>query len=350
MLQSCSCLSRDVQLYSNRNENAPFCVEWVKQFLEHGATGAELMNTECSACRLARVRMKRVISGSMEDMADLDKPPFDTAPAIYAYNVPRYYALLTRARKYAAVNNLQLSWCVARDIPLHREDRELPEDKLHAKRCRWLFRHDQDTCHISSQTPLAYMLPMRLTDAVDRDKSLYRNKRVFLIGWAPHPEEERIDIDGEFLLSHLPPTLYIYSPGATWTVHEDLGVGVYPLPQVSRTWKPSKASKIRIRRTGFFVVPDFACTGHTVQGSSLDASFPNLVNADFTEQITEELQIAGYVMLSRTKFLENQWVMQHFSPGVFTRGPPLAPSILMKKLRGQISEEEAIAELKENSM
>ena len=51
------------------------------------------------------------------------------------------------------------------------------------------------------------------------------------------------------MLSHI--------PGATFRI-ADLPVGVYPLTPRSRTRLVNKATKVKARRTGFFLVPDFA--------------------------------------------------------------------------------------------
>ena len=94
--------------------------------------------------------------------------PFDSAPALYAYNGhTRYFTLLLRARQFAQANKVSLSWCYARDIPLHRDDRDLAPEQLHDKLCRWMERHDQHTSHIASQVPLAKNLPVLLADSVN---------------------------------------------------------------------------------------------------------------------------------------------------------------------------------------
>jgi hypothetical protein len=312
---------------------------WVRRFIEDGATGTELMREQCSGCQQRRAKRRRVMTADDYDRPELKQPPFDTAPALYAYNVPRYYTVLLRAREYARAHGLQLSWCVARDVPLTREDRDLPLEQLDAKRRRWLENHDQHTSHIASQVPCVAGLPVRLTDTVDRRRQLFRGRRGRIVGWAPHPEEERIDVDGEWLLTRMPQCIYIFFPGATWTVHDDLGVGVYPLTPVSRTWKPGKTSSVKIRRTGFFIVPDFASTAHMIQGQSLDAAFVDIVHDDMMEPTTEELQVAGYTMLSRAKYLENLWIMRPFSPHLFRRGAPTGPRVLMERLTGKLGPE-----------
>ena len=56
---------------------------------------------------------------------------------------------------------------------------------------------------------------------------------------------------------------------------------------------------------------------------------------------TEEAQVMSYVMLSRAKFLEKVWVMSPFPQQLFAQGPPKGPHVLMRKLRGEITVDEA---------
>ena len=124
---------------------------WTDAFL-NGRTGEELMAMECKACGAERERRARVIprkgdtpatAGRLERAMDAaNKKPFVEAPAIYAYNVPKYSTLLLRAREYAKQAGQRLCWSYAHDVPLFLDDRELPEAQLHAKRYGWLQRHD----------------------------------------------------------------------------------------------------------------------------------------------------------------------------------------------------------------
>ena len=118
---------------------------------------------------------------------------------------------------------------------MHRDDRELPCDQLDAKRRRWLELHGQQTSHVVSQVPLAVGMPMRLTDTVDHQRQLFHGRRCRILGWAPHPREERVGVDGEWLLTKMPQAIYLYFEDAPWTVSEDLGKGVCPLTPVSNT-------------------------------------------------------------------------------------------------------------------
>ena len=162
---------------------------WVDRFLNEGANAEELLNMECATCRNTRHQRKRVLEQEMLDSDTLHQSPFDAAPALYAKNAPRYHTIMLRASEYARVNNIALHWCWAQDIPLQREDRDLALEKLNEKRRRWLEHHDQETCHISSVVPLAHKLPVRITDCIDRKKSLYRGRRGYIVAWAPHEEE-----------------------------------------------------------------------------------------------------------------------------------------------------------------
>ena len=112
---------------------------------------------------------------------------------------------------------------------------------------------------------------------------------------------------------------------------------MYPLAPVSRTWTVNRQTNVKARRTGFFLVPDFASTAHMIQGMSLDAAFVELVHTDLHEKITEDLYVSAYVMLSRAKYLHGVAIMRHFSPSLFTCGPPARPHLLMQKLRGEIT-------------
>ena len=193
-----------------------------------------------------------VIREELQQKLNVASGDFVEAPAIYCFNVPRYWTILLRAREYAKKKEYQLSWCVARDVPLCRHDRDLDEEQLHTKRCIWLGRHDQDTAHLTSLLPLVQGLPLRLTETVNRKLRLYRGRRCRLLGWAPHPEDVRTEVDGEWVSTKLPLCLYLYFPGATWKLHDDLEEGVYPLVPASRTWKVNKNTGVQARRTGFF--------------------------------------------------------------------------------------------------
>ena len=55
-------------------------------------------------------------------------------------------------------------------------------------------------------------------------------------------------------------------------------------------------------------------------------------------------QISGYVILSRVKELLSMFIMQAFSPWLFSRGPPKGPDRLIRNLSGEITAEQAMEE------
>ena len=60
---------------------------------------------------------------------------------------------------------------------------------------------------------------------------------------------------------------------AAWLPAIFRGQGVYPLTAVSRTWEVNKYTGIKARRSGFFVLPDFASTA----GRAIGESFPYVI-------------------------------------------------------------------------
>ena len=343
--QQCSCTKEADLMILPGTTNDYYKEAWANLFLE-GWSGKdiissqkELAHSECAACTCKRHSFKRVLPHGPVPDTRLHEEPFASAPAIFSYNNPKYFAMHLRAREFAKTHKRELSWAIARDLPLFSEDRALPKEKLRTKLCNWLLNHDQKTGHITSIMPLCMGLPVRLTESIDRKRQLYRNRSGNIVGWAPHPHQTKFDVDGEWLLDNLPQCIYIKFQGATWRVHEDLGEGVYPLAPVSRTWEVNKYTKIKARRTGFFVVPDFASTAHMIQGASLDAVLCSCPGPE--EKTSPSDQIAGYVSFSRAKKADKVYAIQPFSPWLFQHGSPKGPDLLMRKLRGDISAKQA---------
>ena len=272
---------------------------WKSAFLSGHENMSELIRqTECAECSKERNRRRRVLSEDdmLTTSEEFKQNPWCEAPALYSFNVPRYFTMQLRAREYAKQNNVQLSWCYARDIPLHPSDRELPLEALQAKLTAWLNRHDQETGHIASILPLAVGMPIRLTENVDRDRQMYRGRRGIIHGWTLAGDCIPEEMGSEFLLSKLPVVIYLKMEGATWTIGK-LPQGVYPLRPKTRTWKVNKYTGIEARRTGFWIIPDFCSTAHMIQGATLKAAFVDAQHSSINVSVVN--QIAAYVSLSR---------------------------------------------------
>ena len=146
-----------------------FRPDWKEHFLRGCQDMASFLRSEeaeCEQCREERKRRHRVLTDLTSLDPALHRPPFTGAPALYTFNVPRYFATNLRAKEFAKQQNVQLSWCYARDVPLHPGDRDLPLEALNVKRFGWLRRHDQETSHI----PSIYLLAKgRNADSPDRE-------------------------------------------------------------------------------------------------------------------------------------------------------------------------------------
>ena len=80
--------------------------------------------SECEVCARIRSQRKRVLLDNEPLPEDISSPAFAAAPAIYSFNVPRYFTTQIRAKKFGKSHNRQITWFYAKDIPLHRDDRD----------------------------------------------------------------------------------------------------------------------------------------------------------------------------------------------------------------------------------
>ena len=81
---------------------------------------------------------------------------------------------------------------------------------------------------------------------LDHERQLFRGRRCRIMRWAPHPEEERLNVDGEWLLMKMPQIIYVLFEDARWTVNTELGTGVYPLaPRYTQVDSKQKNEGVR---------------------------------------------------------------------------------------------------------
>ena len=169
----------------------PYRKSWKARFLSGYADMGALQKSaegECVECRAERTKRHRVLTDSAGSrIPELHGKPFDSAPALYTFNVPRAFATNLRAREYAKHRGVQLSWCYARDVPCLPEDRELPQKRYDAKMFSLLRFHDQQTRHLPNIYGLAVGMPVRLTDTIDRSRQLYRGRKGVIHGWSMAP-------------------------------------------------------------------------------------------------------------------------------------------------------------------
>ena len=237
---------------------------------------------ECEVCRKERDARCRVVW--QEEDPRFQQAPFDDAPYIHPHNIPKYAAIQHRATLFARLRSRCIHWVVAEDQPLHRDDQALSEDALNEKRSRWLTYQDQRTAGMMGLLPLVLGLPVRLTETVNRGLKLFKHRRGTVAGWTLHPDESSEVEGGERRLQHQPLCIYVKFEGGEWQI-SDLEPGVYPLQPSSRPWLLSEGTKMKAKRTGFFIVPDFSGTAHMYQGSTEKAVIADCLMAGHVSQL-----------------------------------------------------------------
>ena len=145
-------------------------------------------------------------------------------------------------------------------------------------------------------------------------------------------------------LQFLPTCIYLKFEGATWQI-DDLEMGVYPLMPSNNPWTVCEATKIKAKRRGFRIVPDFSATAHMMQGATLLAAIVDCLEAGHCSMASEMLAV--YIGLSRVRTKEALLIPQPFSPGLFCHGPPPGPEILMKVLHRELAADDADKDYRE---
>ncbi|CAE7035450.1 esrp2 [Symbiodinium sp. CCMP2592] len=309
------------------------CRHWIERFLA-GASGAELIKDECAACAARRQQCRRVLRPEELRSSVWRQPPFDTAPLLTSYNVPRFRAILLRAQQFADTHRRAVYWAAAHDRPLAAADLQLDECTLRQKRLRWLSRHDQETSHLASLLPLVEGLPVRLTEKVDKKLRLFKGKRGHIVSWTLEEGTVATPCQGGFVLSKQPAGIYVRFPDAQWQLAPTLARGTYLFTPATRSWLLCRRSGMSALRTGYFLVPDFATTAHMAQGQSLPALFC-CVDTD---------PVAAYVMLSRTTDLNALAILRPFSSRLFRNGAPLGQQLLQRKFEEDWNWQRSVAE------
>ena len=140
------------------------------------------------------------------------------------------------------------------------------------------------------------------------------------------------------MLDLQPDLIYLKFENAKWQV-DDLEKGVYPMKVTGKIWNISEGTKMKAKRRGFQVVPDFGQTAHSVQGASLAAVIVDCLAVDICPKETEML--AAYIGLSRVRRKEALLIAEPFSPALFCQGQPAGPEILMKVLHRKITADDS---------
>ena len=134
-------------------------------------------------------------------------------------------------------------------------------------------------------------LRARVTEQVAKGKRLtiLKHTPCKVVGWSLHAGERVHKAGSERLLSYLPRVIYLYFPGATWQVHPGLAAGIFPLKSSYSGWELNTATHTKVSRTGFTLVPNFACAGFMMQGETLAAELADCGDITALPGLTEML-------------------------------------------------------------
>ena len=112
-------------------------LRYKKQWMSHFDAKADMKKvidtSECDNCKKIRTLRQRVVHANEPVPEEIKSPIFAAAPAIYSFNVPRYYTTQLRAREFGKSQSRQITWFYAKDVPLHRDDRDLGAEALQHK-------------------------------------------------------------------------------------------------------------------------------------------------------------------------------------------------------------------------
>ena len=116
--------------------------------------------------------------------------------------------------------------------------------------------------------------------------------------------------------------------------------GLYPVVPKKRTWyldKTKKYPQLKISRQQLPLAPAYAITSHASQGQTLeDGAIVDLKIGKGTSPIS------SYVALTRVKNRNKLLIYRPFERELFTQGEAEGPALLMKKLRGDDIDWQAI--------
>ena len=142
-------------------------------------------------------------------------------------------------------------------------------------------------------------------------------------------------------LQAVPKVVFVKFDDAEWQLPGTPEKGVYPIRPWNRTWflDAGRKNKKKVMAVGRYQVPlapAFAITAHASQGQTLNAAIVDL------QQGNGVSVIASYVAIARVRCRADLIIYRPFDRQVFSGGPLLGPSTLLKQLRGEMIDWEEI--------
>ena len=245
--------------------------------------------------------------------------------------------MLLRAHEQAKSRRTYVIWFAAEDTPADPAQVAKTPEHLKPKLQKFLQFHDQLTAGVSSLNLLYEGMQARVTEHLVNNKNItiLKQSACTVIGWVLNPGEPASGAGGERMLSYMPHCIYLKFAGATWTVDQRLGPGVWPLTPVYRTWVHNKEQGVKIKRHGFPLLPDYASTAFMIQGATLPAAIADCGDVADAGGLPELM--TTYVILSRLKSANGLLLLRAFCANLFQMGALPGPYCLLKLLRHRFS-------------
>ncbi len=201
---------------------------------------------------------------------------------------------------------------------------------MEERRERWLEYHDRATAGIPGLLPLVLDMPVRFTEAVDpksRRMGVFKHARGVLRG-RELLEEEAARVAAcdapEIVLRQQPAELKIEILNPTKELERTRGKAIFVLKLQIRPWTLDKEGKVKLRRIGFPIVPDFGGTAHAYCGTTMETTLGDLLSWHMKPCLEDMLK--AYIIKSRIRKAENLMISQPYSPHLFRQGLLPGPS------------------------
>ena len=292
-----------------------------------------------------RKRRCCIVSRSDDNKARLQKKPFTEAAYVHPFQYPSGHAQQLRAIHFAKARKQRLLRATAHDVCRAKDDSKIQGERAAQQKDAWLQLPVGRTSGIPGLFPLVHDMPVRFTDAPDKEarlKGVFQNARGWLRGWGLEAAEaERVGQleDPEVVLQRRPKRLFIETESASKDLPLVNGKRSYVLAMKPKPWSLDGKGNVQIVRYGFPLVPDFGGTAHFYCGASLDACIGDLLPWWRTHQREDALR--RYIIKSRVKDGGNLLITQPYSPRLFRQGVLPGPHLLHETLMHRMTPEEA---------
>eukprot|EP00660_Eupelagonema_oceanica_P019787 gene19787-biopygen11159 len=233
----------------------------------------------------------------------------------------------SRARVFARTSGQRLYWSVAEDRLAGEGTRRAwaaRRGALLEQKKNWLALDDKKAGRRLGCLPLCIGMPIVLNDHVNRERGLVAGLQGRIIDiWFKGSPPQETDAFGEVVCSRVPVGVLVQFNGFPAPI---------PIGRSAKTFHLGAAgTATSVRRNQIPVLPDFGCTAHLCQGTTMTSALVDLdipPGGDTT---------ASYVAISRVRTRNDLFILRPFDVDQLRRGGSKAGvDILLRRLRGEL--------------